>query len=145
EAEWVQDMEIETDRLFGDTPPQVVVNADPEDLNITNDDVREVRYEVKEEYFDGKVFDYEGHIIGNVSVVKYDDGEAQSFNFTLKEALVPEGKPKRYSIPEDKVKVVQQDGVFFIQLNKEQTEGLAAALYNDQTTAAGQEEDNTNN
>lgn len=73
--------------------------------------------------------DYEGNIAGDISAIKQNDGEEKSFNFVLKQALTPADKARRYTIPEDEVKVVQNDDVFFIQLNKEQTNALAKMLY----------------
>ncbi len=83
----------------------------------------------KTAYFDGKILDYEGNIAGEISAIKQTDGEEKSFDFVLKQALTPADKARRYSIPEDEVKVVQNDDVFFIQLNKEQTNALAKMLY----------------
>lgn len=82
-----------------------------------------------ETHFNGKILDYEGRVAGDISAIKYDDGEIKSFNFILNQALTPADKDRRYTIPEDEVKVVQDGDIFFIQLNKEQTQALAKILY----------------
>lgn len=84
-----------------------------------------------ESYFDGKILDDRGNVAGDISAIKYDDGEIKSFNFILKTALTPADAARRYTISEDEVKVVNKDDLLFIQLNKAQTQALAKELYND--------------
>ena len=81
------------------------------------------------EYFNGKILDFEGNVAGNLAAVEHNEGDIQSFTFVLDEALTPEGKAREYKIPRDEVKVVQEGGVFYIQLTKSQTKSLAAQLY----------------
>jgi hypothetical protein len=82
-----------------------------------------------ESMFDGKILDYQGRVAGDIAAMRYDDGEIQNFIFILKETLTPEDETRRYTVPEDEVKVVQDGDMFFVQLNKEQTDALAAELY----------------
>lgn len=80
--------------------------------------------------FDGKILDYEGNISGDIAAIEYDDGKAKRFKFVLDSDLAPDAKQRHFMIPSDEVKIVQSDtGAFFIQLDKKQTQALAAQLY----------------
>jgi hypothetical protein len=120
-VEWIDELNMEGDHIIGTPSPY------------TAEEAKEVINRLVEEYFDGSVLDYDGNIVGDVTAIKYSDGNVTSFNFALKDVLVPEDKAKLYTIPEDQVEVVQQDDVFYIQLNEEQTRGLAAALYDNES------------
>ncbi len=133
EVEWIKDLNMEESYIIS-TSPYAAGNVALEDIETSAGNAHKVADGIVEERFDGKILDFEGHVIGEVDAIKYKDGDAISYNFVLREALVPEDKSRLYTIPEDKVKVVQQDDLFFIQLNEKQTRGLAAALHEGQET-----------
>lgn len=105
-------------------PQQQSQNQQPEQ-NTTESDVNL-------NYFNGKILDFEGNIAGDISAIKVKNGEVEGYSFVLKDQLNPSGKNSEYTIQKDKVNIFQKDDVFFIQLNKEQTQALAAALFKNQ-------------
>lgn len=121
-----------------DDSPHNLKNVEQlDDLNLNNvetyvEPTEEEPKTLKEELterFDGKILDFEGNVAGDVRAVTYKDGELEKFRFALAPSLTPPGEPRHYSVQKDKVKIVEEDGAFFIQLSAEQTRALAEALY----------------
>ncbi|MBI1301911.1 MAG: hypothetical protein GC137_09685 [Alphaproteobacteria bacterium] len=101
-------------------------------MNLKNTPADSVQKAVAyEQTFNGKILDYEGNIAGDISAIEYADGELKSFRFELEESLTPTDKARRYTVPADEIKVVQNGDLFFIQLSKEQTAALAKELYDE--------------
>lgn len=109
-------------------------------LNVTERQVEgapEFEYEtIKRENYvslrnlqDGQILDYQGEVAGEIDAVIYENAEAGNIYFTLRKALTPNGAPSTFSIPFSEVKIVENPDGYDIQLNKEQTEALAATLF----------------
>lgn len=80
---------------------------------------------------DGQLLDFEGNVAGQIDGIIYQNAEVQNIYFQLRPVLAKEGFAK-FQLPFGELNIVNNPDGYDIQLDKEQTDALANALFNDQ-------------